>query len=103
VEVLTALRTLTLVTIVTALLRPVAVVPAETAPTRVLPILLDTSRSMALSDEAGAPSRLDRARTLGAALAARLGPAFRIEWLGFGDGLVRLEDGVGRPPRRGAT
>lgn len=91
--VLTSLRAATLVLIVAALLRPVAVVPAETPPTRTVPLLLDISRSMSLRDEGDGPTRLERAQAIGRALVERLGPTFRVEWLGVGEGLTRLENG----------
>ena len=82
---LVSLRFATLVLLVVLLMRPVARVTAEDADA-VVPILVDTSRSMSIDEGEG--RRLDRARQLLQedvlpALAGR----FRVELLAFGEGL----------------
>ena len=61
--VLSALRALTLLLLVTCLLRPVRVVPPDASIDAVVPILVDTSRSMSLADMDGR-TRIDAARDL---------------------------------------
>lgn len=87
---LTALRALTLLLLVAAILRPVRVVPASAARNRVVPVLVDVSRSMRVADGEG-PARMQRARTAAADLVTALDPAFRTEVWAFGDGVVRAE------------
>ncbi len=89
---LTALRALTLVLLVAAVLRPVRVVPPSAARNRVVPVLVDVSRSMRVADEDG-PARMQRARSAAAAVVASLESAFRTELWAFGDGVVRAELG----------
>jgi uncharacterized membrane protein len=97
---LTILRAATLFLLVAAWLRPVSVVPSDLVATRVVPLLLDTSRSMRLEDENGTP-RLEQARALGRQIAELLGPAYRVEWLTFGESLARLTaDEVAATARR---
>src|SRR5688500_15781868 len=60
---LSALRALTLLLLMVILLRPVVMVPPAAANNSLLPILVDTSRSMRLSDSDDAP-RIDRARAI---------------------------------------
>jgi len=86
---LTLLRAATLALIVAALLRPVSVVPSDDVATRVVPLLVDTSRSMRIEDENGL-SRLEQARMLGRQISEALGPAYRVEWLTFGESLARV-------------
>ena len=61
--VLSTLRALTLLLLVACLLRPVRVVPPEASTDAVVPILVDTSRSMRLADMDGR-TRIDAARDL---------------------------------------
>src|SRR5919107_1045756 len=60
---LSALRALTLLLLIAILLRPVVMVPPAAANNSLLPILVDTSRSMRLTDGNG-PSRLERAQAI---------------------------------------
>jgi uncharacterized membrane protein len=85
---LTLLRATTLFLLVAALLRPVAVVPSDVVATRVVPLLIDTSRSMRLEDDNGT-ARIEQARALGRQIVELLGPTNRVEWLTFGESLAR--------------
>ena len=85
---LTLLRATTLFLLVAALLRPVAVVPSDVVATRVVPLLIDTSRSMRLEDDDGT-ARIEQARALGRQIVELLGPTYRVEWLTFGESLAR--------------
>src|SRR5262249_31946064 len=86
---LTTLRGLSLLLLVACLLRPVRVMPPATESDAVVPILVDVSRSMRLSD-AGGRTRVDAARDL---LVRQLRPAlegrFQSEVWTFGDTLTR--------------
>jgi uncharacterized membrane protein len=84
---LSALRALTLLVLMTILLRPVVVVPPAVSRTTLLPILVDVSRSMRLADNDG-PTRMARAQALTRELQGRLGSSFRLELLTFGEGLA---------------
>ena len=84
---LTTLRALTLLLIVIFLLRPVRFVPAEGARDSVVAIMVDTSRSMRLADDAGA--RIERARAVAQQLQTDLASQFQVEVLGFGESVVR--------------
>ena len=83
---LTALRAAALILVTAALLRPVEVVPSTKAPDRVLPLLIDISRSMRVADDAGV-ARIEQARRAAEDLAARLGSSYRVERLTFGESL----------------
>lgn len=83
---LVGLRAATLFLIVAALLRPVAVVPAPEVSSRVVPLLVDVSRSMGIADADG-PARIERARDLVREIERGLGPAYRVEVLTFGETL----------------
>ena len=97
---LTLLRATTLCLLVAALLRPVAVVPSDVVATRVVPLLIDTSRSMRLEDDNGT-ARIDQARALGRQIVELLGPSYRVEWLTFGESLARMtSDKVAATARR---
>ncbi|HVQ25016.1 MAG TPA: hypothetical protein VMV01_07560, partial [Planctomycetota bacterium] len=85
---LVGLRATALSLIVAALLRPVAILPSDDPRRRVVPLLVDASRSMGVADE-GTETRLDRARAVAGEIIAGLGPAFRIELLAFGDAVTR--------------
>lgn len=91
--VLVGLRALTLLFLVACLLRPVRVVPPDTASDAVVPVLVDVSRSMRLADT-GTP-RIDVARDL---LERHVRPAldrrFRTELWTFGDALEPMEAGA---------
>src|SRR5512139_3642677 len=61
--VLTVLRAATLVFLVAVLLRPVQVLPPSSGRDRLVPVLVDISRSMSLADGSG-PARLEQAAAL---------------------------------------
>ena len=84
---LTALRAATLILLIAILLRPVVLVPPAAAHNSVLPVLVDVSRSMRLSDGDGR-SRLDRARGIVRDLQARVANEYAIELLTFGEALA---------------
>jgi uncharacterized membrane protein len=86
---LTLLRASALIVIVTALLRPVAIVPRSEPDERLLAVLIDNSRSMRLAD--GGEPRMDQARSIARELADGVGPGFKIEWLTVGESLVPAE------------
>lgn len=103
---LTALRALALLLLVAAILRPVRVLPPSAARDRLVPILVDTSRSMRVADAEG-PARFQRARAAAAALVESLETSVRTEVWGFGDGAARaslddLEATAGRSDLGGA-
>jgi uncharacterized membrane protein len=84
---LAALRFLTLLAIVLFLMRPVSHTIEMNSRDAVVPVLVDTSRSMSIQD-AGQSRRIDRARQiLTERLLPGLGAAFRVEVLGFGERL----------------
>jgi uncharacterized membrane protein len=88
---LSALRFVTLAWIVVCLMRPVGG-PIEASPRdAIVPVLIDTSRSMGLADAGGA-RRIDRARDLlNDELLPGLAPRFHPEVLRFGDRVARAE------------
>jgi uncharacterized membrane protein len=84
-RVLSALRLLTLLWLVVCLLRPMVRATDVSARDAIVPILVDTSRSMGLADAGGA-RRIDRARALvESELLPSLAPRFHTELLRFGD------------------
>ncbi len=85
---LTALRFATLMLLLVILLRPVVMVPPAAANNSLLPILVDVSRSMRLTDDDGGPTRLDRAKAIVRDLQARVSSEYRIELLTFGETLA---------------
>ncbi len=87
---LTTLRALTLLLLVAAVLRPVRVLPASAPRNRVVPVLVDVSRSMRVADGEG-PARMQRARSAAAELVAALEGTFRTEVWAFGDGAARVD------------
>ena len=87
---LTGLRAMTLILLVAILLRPVVPVPPTDANNSLLPILVDTSRSMRLTDGDG-PSRMERAQTIVRDLQTALAREYRIEVLTFGETLAKGE------------
>ncbi|MCC7125477.1 MAG: hypothetical protein IT178_11565 [Acidobacteria bacterium] len=91
---LTALRAFTLLAIVVALLRPVLVRESNVATPRVLPVLVDVSRSMSVADEDNGATRLAAARNVASSLATTLAPGVRVELLSFGDALQKPADGA---------
>jgi len=97
---LTGLRAAALLLIVAALLRPVAVVPSPEVASRVVPLLVDVSKSMGIADEAGT-TRVERARGLARQITSGLGPAYRVDLLSFGESLSRAtEDELAATARR---
>src|SRR4051812_38090746 len=60
---LIVLRVLTMAAVVAFLCRPVIMLPPATARDIVIPVLVDTSRSMSVAD-AGGQTRLERARSI---------------------------------------
>src|SRR6478736_78498 len=88
---LSAMRALTLLAIVVILLRPVVMVPPQAANNRLLPILIDVSRSMRLPDDAGS-ARIERAKQITRDLQAALGGEYHVETLTFGDTLSATND-----------
>lgn len=89
---LVGLRATTLLLIVVCLLRPVRLVPAPDARDRTVPILIDVSRSMRLSD-GGGPARIDQAVALARDLEKQLSPRFKVEVHTFGEALARAGAG----------
>ena len=96
---LSALRAVTLLLLMVILLRPVVLVPPAAANNSLLPILVDTSRSMRLRDAdpstplgASGPTRIERAQAMVADLQAQLGHEYRIELLTFGEALAATND-----------
>ncbi|MEZ5416819.1 MAG: glutamine amidotransferase [Vicinamibacterales bacterium] len=85
---LTALRAAALLLLAAAVLRPVRVVPPSGARDRVLPILVDVSRSMRVADSAG-PARLQRAIAAVSRLETSAAGVVRTEVWAFGDGASR--------------
>jgi uncharacterized membrane protein len=85
------LRFLTMALIVLLLMRPVARSGGDGATGAVVPILVDTSRSMGIDDAAGM-RRIDRARDI---LVSQLLPSltghFKTEVLGFGAGVAPVD------------
>jgi uncharacterized membrane protein len=103
---LMALRAVALLLLVAAVLRPVRVLPPASARDRVVPILVDVSRSMRVSDAEG-PARIQRARAAAQTLATALEPVVRTEVWAFGDGAARvslddLQASAGRSDLSGA-
>jgi uncharacterized membrane protein len=84
---LVGIRGLTLVLLVAILLRPVRFVHAEGPRESVVAILVDTSRSMRLSDADG--PRIERARAIVEQLQAAIGTQFQTELFSFGESLAR--------------
>ena len=88
---LTTLRFLTLLLLIVILLRPVVTVPPAAANNSLLPVLVDVSRSMRLTD-AGGPTRLERAKAIVRDLQARVSSEYRIELLTFGETVAAATD-----------
>jgi uncharacterized membrane protein len=89
---LTALRAATLVLLVAVLLRPVVVAPSTDTRNSLLTVLVDSSRSMRLSDDGGA-TRIEQAAAIAQDLQARLGSDYRFEVMTFGEALTRADAG----------
>jgi uncharacterized membrane protein len=89
---LVGLRAATLLLIVVFLLRPVRLEPAVASRDRAVPVLIDVSRSMRLSDDGG-PARIEHAERVVADLERTLGDQFRVEIYTFGETLARAEPG----------
>jgi hypothetical protein len=95
---LTALRFITLIALLVFVLRPVSITSIADTRAAVVPILVDTSRSMSI-DDTDDGSRIERARRL---VVDRIVPAiagrFAVETLSFGEGLAAVQ-----PPQLAAT
>ena len=96
---LSALRTITLLLLILILLRPVVLVPPAAANNSLLPVLVDTSRSMRLHDPSTSPgaggqgvSRIEAAQRIVKDLQAQLGTEYRLELLTFGEALAAAND-----------
>ncbi len=87
---LSALRALVLLLLVAAVLRPVRVVPAGANRNLVVPVLVDTSRSMRVADRQGT-TRLTEARRIAGDLVTALESSVQTEVWAFGDGATRAE------------
>jgi uncharacterized membrane protein len=91
---LIALRTATLLLIVVCLLRPIRVSPPDESRDAVVPILVDVSRSMRLTDDSGR-ARIDAAKDLvRRTIVPKLATQFRTELWTFGQALERSEVGT---------
>lgn len=87
---LSGLRLLTLLLLIVFLMRPVATNPESGGPDGVVPILVDTSRSMSIQDAGG--RRLDAARRLiESELVPALGGEFQLDVLAFGEGVAERQ------------
>ena len=96
--ILGSLRFVTLLLLVILVMRPVIRTSPDGAAEAIVPILVDSSRSMGIEDAGGA-RRIDQARTLiESELLPVLGPRFRTEVLAFGDELTPVQ-----PAALGAT
>jgi uncharacterized membrane protein len=88
--VLTALRLLTLLLLVAFLMRPIASRSEPGGRDAVVPILVDSSRSMSIQDADG-QRRIDRARALlSSELLPQLEDDFTVDVLAFGDGVAEV-------------
>ena len=98
---LSGIRFITLFLLIVVLMRPVARSSDADARDAVVPILVDTSRSMGIEDVDGA-RRIDRAREiLSKELAPALSGRFQTEILAFGESLVPSSTGdLGASARR---
>lgn len=98
---LVALRFVTLLLLILFLLRPVARGAGAGARDAVVPVLVDTSRSMSIEDADGM-RRIDRARSLvESELLPALGQDFQVEILAFGEGVaVRQPSDLAATARR---
>ena len=95
---LAGLRFLAFVLILLFWLRPVVLVPADETALPVVPVLVDTSRSMALGADG---SRFDTARDLlRGEIVPQLTGRFRVEPLAFGERLVPTDLAAMRPDQR---
>jgi uncharacterized membrane protein len=91
---LVAIRFVTLLTLIVCLLRPVASTADLDAHDTVVPILVDTSRSMGLEDGGRGARRIDRARQIVVdRLVPQLGSRFRVDLLGFGESVAPVVPG----------
>jgi uncharacterized membrane protein len=87
---LSLLRLTTLLLLIVFLMRPVARIEQDGNPDAVVPILVDTSRSMGIHDTASG-RRIDRARELLLDLLPTLEPHFQVEVLAFGEGTAAAD------------
>jgi uncharacterized membrane protein len=97
---LSGLRFLTLLALIVVLMRPVARLTEADGRDVIVPILVDTSRSMAIED-AGGGRRLDRAREfLSSELLPALGGRFKVEVLSFGESVSPADPATFSPSAR---
>jgi uncharacterized membrane protein len=96
---LATLRTLSLLLLVVFLMRPVMVVPASDIDQAVVPILVDTSRSMAILDVDGR-ARIDRASEVVSALLPAFAKGPAAEVLAFGETLAPADPAQLTPAAR---
>lgn len=85
---LIALRFITIVSLVTFLMRPVVHRTSDDTREAVVPILVDTSRSMGIQDGSAGRRMDDARRVVEHVLLPALGDRFKVETLAFGDGVA---------------
>ncbi|HET7218552.1 MAG TPA: glutamine amidotransferase [Vicinamibacterales bacterium] len=91
---LSGLRFVTLLALVIFLLRPVARIPDTDARSTIVPILVDTSRSMSIEDAAHGGRRIDAVRAIVTRqLVPLLSKGFQVEVLGFGESVAPVVPG----------
>lgn len=89
--VLSGLRFVTLMLLIVFLMRPVARSNDENTRSAIVPILVDTSRSMSIDDAEG-ERRIDRARDVATReLLPALATRFQVEVLGFGESVAPVD------------
>ena len=88
---LVALRFITFMALAVFLMRPVVRDTTNDSRGVIVPILVDTSRSMSIEDAPGGSRRIDRARQIAARLVTMLGQQFHVEVLGFGERVAPVE------------
>jgi uncharacterized membrane protein len=99
-SILAALRALALAVLVLFLFRPMALLPPAGAREAVVPVLVDTSRSMRLTDADG-QSRMAKASSLVEfELVPALSPSYRIQLFAIGDSLTAAPAGPLSPRAR---
>ena len=99
---LSALRAVTLLFLVTCLLRPVQVMPPDTESDAVVPVLVDVSRSMRLADADGRPRIEAAAEAVRQQIVPALEGRFQAEVWTFGDGLARAQGNAFAADARGS-
>jgi hypothetical protein len=84
--ILTVLRALTLAVLALFLLRPIMVSPDTSRTDAIVPILIDTSRSMRIADADG-QRRIDAAKSLARSVEKSIGQRFKVDVLSIGEGV----------------